>query len=664
MNNFRAFLVLLGVLVLFSIIVAKLVNIQLIRGDELKYFAERQQMKIEKIQAERGLIYDRNNVLLAYNRNDATFYLDLSKTNKQTKEELAEKFSKLTNKTPQFFLTKMKGENKTITLAQHIPLADVRDLMKLKLPGYYYRKGISRDYYYNNFASHILGYVNTQYKGVNGVENYFDRELAGINGQRLVVKDATGKIITVKEDMTKNAVQGNNLFLTINKSYQIILEEEIINGLKKYQGKYVIGIIMNPNNGEILALANSSGYDPNNYWKYNDAERKNRAVTDTYEPGSTFKSITIATLLDQNLVKENDIVFTENGRYKFNNTYVTDTHKHGWLTVSEVIKYSSNIGIAKLVQKIDNEIYYKYLRGFGFGNYTSVSLPGEVKGKLKKPDQWSKISKEFMSFGYEIAVTPIQLISAYSALVNGGKLFKPQIIKKITDASGNIVYNSNPDLVRTVISKNTSMRIRKILSTVVEDGTGTKAKIKFINAGGKTGTSQRLINGKYSKNQYNSSFIGFFPVDNPQIICLVLVNSPKVGKYGGQVAAPIFKRISERIIKGNYNKFLEKKEILIPVNDTKMVYVKKDFQIKGNLKYLDLDFTGNISKARMNVMPNLINRTLSEAISILTKIGLKFKVSGTGKIVKQSITPGTKLRAGLLCNINAKETSLKGVTIY
>ena len=145
---------------------------------------------------------------------------------------------------------------------------------------------------------------------------------------------------------------------------------------------------------------------------------------------------------------------------------------------------------------------------------------------------------------------------------------------------------------------------------------------------------------------------------------MVLVNSPKVGKYGGQVAAPIFKRISERIIKGNYNKFLEKKEILIPVDDTKIVYVKKDFQTKGNLKYLDLDFTGNISKARMNVMPNLINRTLSEAISILTKLGLKFKVSGTGKIVKQSITPGTKLRAGLLCNINAKETSLKGVTIY
>ena len=664
MNNSRAFFVLLGVLALFSIIVVKLVNIQLIRGNELKYFAERQQMKIEKIQAERGLIYDRDNVLLAYNRNDATFYLDLSLATKKAKKDLAQKFSKLTDKTPGYFLSKMKGENKTITLAQHVPLSAAIDLLNLKLPGYYYRKGISRVYYYNNFASYILGYVNTQYKGVNGVENYFNKQLAGTNGQRLVERDANGKIITVKEDKTKNAIPGNNLFLTINKSYQKILEEELVKGLKKYKGNYSLGIIMNPNNGEILALANSSGFNPNNYWQYNDTQRKNKVITDTYEPGSTFKSITIAALLDQNLINENDKVFAENGRYKFRNTYVSDTHKLGWITAADVIKYSSNIGIGKLVQKIDDDTYYKYLRGFGFGNFTSVSLPGEVKGKLKKPDLWSKISKEFMSFGYEIAVTPIQLITAYSALVNGGKLYKPHIIKKITDASGNIVYNSSPDLVRTVISKKTSQRVRKILATVINGGTGVNAKIKFINAGGKTGTSQRLIDGKYSKSQYNASFVGFFPVDKPQIICLVLVNSPKIGKYGGQVAAPIFKKISERIIKNDYNKFLDKKENLIQKSDINTTYIKNDDRVKGKLKQLNLDFTGDISKARKNVMPNLTNRSLSEAISILSKLGLKFKVNGTGKIIKQSIKPGAKLRAGLLCVLNAKENSLKGVSIY
>jgi len=664
MNNSRAFLVLLGVLALFSIIVIKLVNIQLIRGNELKYFAERQQMKIEKIQAERGLIYDRNNVLLAYNRNDATFYLDLSLATKKVKKELARKFSKLTGKTTTYFLSKMKGKNKTVTLAQHIPLSAAAELLSLKLPGYYYRKGISRVYYYNNFASYILGYVNKQYKGINGVENYFNKQLAGTNGQRLVERDANGKIITVKEDKTKNAIPGNNLFLTINKTYQKILKEELTRGLKKYKGNYSLGIIMNPNNGEILALANSSGFNPNDYWQYNDAERKNRAITDTYEPGSTLKSITIAALLDQNLINEKDKVFAENGRYKFKNTYVSDTHKLGWITASDVIKYSSNIGIGKLVQKIDDDTYYKYLRGFGFGNYTSVSLPGEVKGKLKKPDIWSKISKEFMSFGYEIAVTPLQLITAYSALVNGGKLYKPQIIKKITNAAGNIVYNASPDLVRTVISKRTSQRVRNILATVIDGGTGVKAKIKFITVGGKTGTSQRLIDGKYSKNQYNSSFVGFFPLDNPEIICLVLVNSPKIGKYGGQVAAPIFKKISERIIKNDYNKFLNDKKGLLNKNDIKTVYNKSDKQNKANLKKMALDFNRGISKNRKNVMPNLMNRTLTEAISILSKLGLRFKVNGTGKIVKQSIKPGAKLRAGLLCVLNAKEISLKGVSIY
>ncbi|PIW69619.1 MAG: hypothetical protein COW08_06155, partial [Ignavibacteriales bacterium CG12_big_fil_rev_8_21_14_0_65_30_8] len=499
MNKSRAFLVLLGVITFFTLIIIKLVDIQLVRGNDLKYLAERQQMKIEQMQAERGLIYDRNNVLLAYNKNDATFYLDLSQAKDNTKKILAEKFSKLLNKDVQFFLSKMKGENKTNTLAQHISLSDVEDLLKLDLPGFYYIKGISRKYYYKSLASHVLGYVNSEYKGINGIANYFNKDLAGINGQNFVERDATGKIITIKEDKTNSAVPGNNLILTIDKNYQEILEDELAKGVAKYSGNYSLGIIMDPNNGQILAMANSPGYDPNTYWDFNDDKRKNKTITDTYEPGSTFKSITIAALLDQNLVNETDKVFAENGKYKFSNTYVTDTHKLGWLTASEVIKYSSNIGIAKLVQKIDNETYYKYLRGFGFGNYTSITLPGEVKGTLKQPDTWTKITKEFMSFGYEIAVTPIQLISAYSAIVNGGLLYKPQLIKNIIDPSGNIIYNFSPELVRTVISKKTSYRVREILAEVVDGGTGENARIDFMNVGGKTGTSQRLINGKYSK---------------------------------------------------------------------------------------------------------------------------------------------------------------------
>ena len=664
MNKSRAFLVLLGVITFFTLIIIKLVDIQLVRGNDLKYLAERQQMKIEQMQAERGLIYDRNNVLLAYNKNDATFYLDLSQAKDNTKKILAEKFSKLLNKDVQFFLSKMKGENKTITLAQHISLSDVEDLLKLDLPGFYYIKGISRKYYYKSLASHVLGYVNSEYKGINGIANYFNKDLAGINGQNFVERDATGKIITIKEDKTNSAVPGNNLILTIDKNYQEILEDELAKGVAKYSGNYSLGIIMDPNNGQILAMANSPGYDPNTYWDFNDDKRKNKTITDTYEPGSTFKSITIAALLDQNLVNETDKVFAENGKYKFSNTYVTDTHKLGWLTASEVIKYSSNIGIAKLVQKIDNETYYKYLRGFGFGNYTSITLPGEVKGTLKQPDTWTKITKEFMSFGYEIAVTPIQLISAYSAIVNGGLLYKPQLIKNIIDPSGNIIYNFSPELVRTVISKKTSYRVREILAEVVDGGTGENARIDFMNVGGKTGTSQRLINGKYSKENYNSSFVGFFPVDNPKIICLILINSPKIGKYGGQVAAPIFKNVAERLIKNGNSKFFDKNDNINPANNFKIVENNNDIKSNKNLKPVNLDLTGDISKARNDVMPNLINSKLSEAISVLSKLGIRYKVIGNGKIIKQSIIPGTKIQKGLLCVLNAEETSIKGVTIY
>jgi len=317
MNNSRAFLVLIGVLVFFITIIIKLANIQLIRGEDLKYLAERQQMKVEKVQAERGLIYDRNNVLLAYNKNDATFYLDLSQSDRKTKTFLANRFSKLLNKDVDFFLSKMNGKNKTITLAQHLPESDVKDLLELDLPGFYYIKGISRKYYYNNLAAHVLGYVNNDYKGINGVANYFNKELAGTNGQNFVERDAIGKIITIKEDKTNSAIPGNNLILTIDKNYQEILEDELAKGIAKYGGNYSLGVIMDPSNGQILAMANTPGYDPNNYWKFSDDERKNKIITDTYEPGSTFKSITIAALLDQNLVRETDKVFAENGKFKF-----------------------------------------------------------------------------------------------------------------------------------------------------------------------------------------------------------------------------------------------------------------------------------------------------------------------------------------------------------
>ncbi len=526
MSNSRAIIIIIFIFIFCTAIVAKLVNIQIVRSDELKYYAQRQQTAVEKIKADRGLIYDRNNVLLAYNRNDMSFYVDLRMISPKGKKEVAQKFSTIFNKSQSYYLSMLKNTGKTICIEKKAPSEKALLLKDFKINGLFYREDPTRIYYYDKLASHLLGYVNNDLQGVNGIEKSYDSVLTGEDGTRLIERDAIGDMITVSEKETKAAVAGDNLYLTISRTYQSILEEELQNGLDEYGGTSAIGIVMNPNDGEILALASLGDFDPNAYWKYNDSERKDRAITDTYEPGSTFKSISMSILLDNNLCKESELLYVENGRYKFKTVYISDTHQHTYLTVDRILEESSNIGMAKLSQRLDDNTFYKYLRGFGFGNYTSVNLPGESKGFLKKPNNWGSLTKAFMSYGYEISVTPLQITTAYSALVNGGILYKPRIIKKIVSADGEETDNISSKEIRRVISKETSNKIKKMMVGVVENGTGKNAKLNFISIGGKTGTSQKLVNGRYSKSEYNSSFIGFFPVDHPQILCFVLVNSP------------------------------------------------------------------------------------------------------------------------------------------
>ena len=427
MNNRRVLLITLFVFISFVILIIKLVDIQIVKSEELTYYAERQQTSVEKIRAERGLIYDRNGSLMVYNRDDISYFVDMRMTSASDKIKIAEKFSSVFGKSKQHYLQLMKTSGRNVCLEKKASGEKTILLKNFRMAAVFSHEDPTRVYYYKNLASHILGYVNSDYTGVNGIANTFNDVLSGDDGTMIIERDAIGDMITVEEAQTKPAVPGTNLYLTIDKSYQSILEDELSKGVKEFQAASGVGIIMDPKTGEILALANSEDYDPNNYWDYTDEQRRDRAITDTYEPGSTFKTFTMASLIDQNLCNENEKIFVENGRYKVKSVYISDTHEHSYLTVKGILEQSSNIGISKLVQRLGDESYYKYIRGFGFGNYTSVSLPGEVKGTLKKPDEWGSLTKTFMSFGYEIAVTPIQLITAYCAIINGGILFEPQI---------------------------------------------------------------------------------------------------------------------------------------------------------------------------------------------------------------------------------------------
>ncbi len=669
MINSRALLVIALILILFTILTVKLVEIQIIKSEELTYYAKKQQTKLETIPAERGVIYDRNNTLLVYNRNDVSVYLDLRMIPKNRKNTLAEKLSSTFGRSKSYYKKLMNQSGKTIRIKKSVNREKAFRLINdINLSALFTVEKPTRVYQYGSLASHILGYVNNDFVGVNGIAKAFEEDLKGDDGALIIERDVRGRIITtIQNNEVRTPIPGYNLNLTIDINYQAILEDELKRGNKFYKGESATGIIMDPNTGEILALANVDDYDPNYYWKFSDSQRKNKAITDTYEPGSTIKAITLAALLDMGKCSENELVNVENGKYKFRNTYIRDTHKNNYLTVSGILEESSNIGISKLIQRLDDDTYYKYLRGFGFGTYTSVTLPGEVKGILKKPNQWSKLTKTFMSFGYGVSVTPLQLIMAYSAIVNGGILYEPHILKSATGKSSVVKYESSPVAVRRVISKETSTRVKKILRRAVKNGTGHLADLEEISVGGKTGTSQQIISGKYSRQKYHASFIGFFPADNPQLVCLVIVNSPQTEKYGGKVAAPIFKKIAERIINTDLKNFQQREKYIesktvdehilktISDNDNKKKIINASYVQENNELKKNYD---------NNLMPDLKGRTVREALISLNILGLKYDIRGSGIVVSQSINPGIRIKQNQVCRLKFSEAIIKGANIY
>jgi len=660
MNNSRALIIIVAAFLALLILVGRLFTIQVSEHDRYARIADNQQNKSIKIKAKRGLISDRNNQILARTKDDVSLFVDTRMTNKKAKERIAAKFSEVFGKKKSHYLILLNSAKKNICLEKKAVKEDVIQLSEFVVEGYFQVEDYSRIYPYGSLASHVLGYANKQLVGVSGIEKFCDEQLTGVDGYKYTENDVKGRVITVNQDLSLKPTPGNTVQLTINKNYQKILETEVRDGLKEFKGKSAMGIIMNPNTGEILASTNQPDYDPKNYNIYSNSKRRNRVLTDTYEPGSTIKPLIMSMLIEDKLTYEDEITNTENGTWRVRGASIRDTHEYDYLTSTGIIAHSSNIGIAKLSNRIDEDTFYRYLRDYGFGSLTCIDLPGESPGVLIKPKNYSKISKKFISFGYEISVTPIQLVAAYSALVNGGELMQPYIVQKVTDSRNNIVEKFHPKKIRRVISEKTSERVKNMMKEVVEDGTGTEAYIPDLSIGGKTGTTQKLINKQYSNKEYNSSFVGFFPVEDPQILILIVVSSPKVGRYGGKVAAPIFHEIAQRILDGDRNIIIQK----TPKNNYDSGPKLK--QQQNHDIFVTSDLSEQKSSAKINkkkyltadttVMPDLNNFTKREAIKIMHEFGIKYKTEGSGTVIFQSIAPNSKINAGLVCVIKCENT--------
>lgn len=656
MINARAYLIVIILFIVLFVLIGRLFTIQVSEHQKYSKIADRQQNKSVKIKAERGVIKDRDGELLAYTKNDVSLFVDTRMTNKKEKAKIAKRFSSLFGKSEKYYLKKLNSANKNICIEKKASKDKILQLSDFIVSGYFQVEDYSRVYPYGSLASHILGFANTKLTGVSGVEKYFNNYLTGTDGYKYIENDVQGRLVTVNQKYSVEPVAGNNIELTIVRNYQKILEEEVNKGLKKYKGETAVGIIMNPATGEILAMTNQPDYDPANYNLHSDVERRNRILTDTYEPGSTIKPLIMSILLEEDLTNEREVIDTENGIYKVRGATIRDTHEYESLTTSDIISHSSNVGMAKLSDRIDDDIFYRYLRDYGFGNLTSINLPGETSGFLKKPKKYSKVSKKFISFGYEIGVTPIQLLTAYCALVNGGNLLQPYIVKTIKDAQGNVIEEFSKNKIRNVISENTSKLVIEMMKDAVENGTAIEAQLPNVQVAGKTGTAQRLIDNKYSSSQYNSSFVGFFPADNPKYISLIVMKSPQIGRYGGRVAAPIFHEIAARIAESDKSiiQYRKTSELIDDAKFSSNDRVEDKIFISANLP---TENENNKVERKINLasdgstMPSLISYTKRDAIKILNDLGIKYQIVGSGIVVSQSIKQGIKLEGISVCNI-------------
>lgn len=547
----------------FLVIVARLYGLQIINHQESKRKVDKNQVRKVDILPERGIIYDRNLEKLAINIPSYSLYAYPKKISHP--EKIAGTLSSILGMKKSFLIEQLKKEKGFLWLKRKLPLSKKEIIETLALEGIGFVEETERFYPQKKLASHLLGITGIDNQGLAGVELYYEEELRGERGHFLIRKDALGYEIPFTRQTIQGLVPGKDIILTIDNIIQSIVEQEISLALEETEARSVEALFMNPQTGEILALANKPDYDPNHYSDFSLFSRKNRVVHSIYEPGSTFKPITASVILEEGLVTMEESIYAE-GTIKIANHIFHDWKPFNQnFTLAEILKNSSSIGMIKLALRMNKEVFSEYLHLFGFGEKTGIDLPGEAKGIVRAASSWSLTDLPAISIGQAIAMTPLQMLTAFCALINGGELLKPYLVKYIRNTEGKRVKENKPTVLRRIISPFTSVRIKGLLEQVVEEGTGRRAKIEGYSMGGKTGTAQipSSTGRGYIPNKYISSFVGFAPVGSPKIIGIVIIKEPTGAYYGGEIAAPLFQRIMKRVLP--YLNILPEKEEWVTV---------------------------------------------------------------------------------------------------
>ncbi len=499
-----------------------------------------------------------------------------------------------------------------------------------------------RFYPNRELAASLVGFTNVDSEGMEGVELSLNRYLRGERGSLLCERDARGGLIVPATTQVEVNSKGHSVALTIDRNIQHVAESELQAAVEKYKARGGMAVVLSPGTGEILAMATAPSFNPNTPGRAPAGTRKNRSLTDSFEPGSTFKVFSLASALELGAVAATDRFYCEKGAYRYAGKVIHDTHPRGWLTVPEVVKFSSNIGITKINERMDGNRFYDMIRAFGFGSRTGVELLGEVPGITpSRHDFESRLRRANVSFGQGISVTPLQLAAGMAAVINGGKVMKPYLVREIRDPEGKTVFRGGPQELRRVLSPKTSAQMREILGKVVEeDGTGMQARIKGFLVGGKTGTAQKVEpgSGQYSATKRTASFIGFLPLNDPKLLILVVIDEPRGQVYGGVVAAPAFNQIA---VKTAYYLGIQ------PTEAASLVAARPS----GPSPPSRVTRVSTVRSAGAMVMPDLSGLSMGRVVDIMGGYSVKLTLAGSGVARAQTPDPGAVLVPGTECSV-------------
>ena len=634
----------------FALILGRMFQLQVLKKEQLYRLAAQQQHVQIPLVPKRGTVYDGNGNELAVSIEVDSVYADARKV--ADAEKTANALASVLQIDRRELKKRLKNDRSFGWVQRKISSKEAEQIKTLQLPGIYFLKENRRFYPNSQLAAHLIGFVGLDSKGLEGIEFQYDALLNGKNRVWAAARDALGREIAMGKVPFEKEDHYRNIALTIDKPIQHITEAELDRGVEKWGAKGGMAIAMDPLTGKVLAMASYPTFNPNQFIQSRAKSWRNGAVSDVFEPGSLFKVFLAAAALEEHLVRPSDSFFCENGSYTVYDRTIHDTSKHGYLTFQQIIKFSSNIGASKVGEKMGKERFYRYISAFGFGEKTGIHLPGEGKGILRHPRYWPPVALDTISFGQGISVTGIQLVTALSAIANGGFLMKPYVVEKIMNEKGEVIQSFRPETVRKVVSGETAKKVTMLLKAATEKGgTGEGAVPAGYEVAGKTGTAQKVdsLLGGYSENRYISGFMGFAPVEDPKLALLVVIDEPQGGNYGGVVAAPIFKAIMEKALPC----------LQVVPKGTKVVKNELDSAPRKDRPGSQPLINGiKVGKgAETIVMPDLTGLSMRNALSRMEGRGLIIKVSGYGKVVEQAPRPGTVVERGDICFLKFRSPS-------